>query len=526
MQHHRSHIQATFNLHVGLAAVLLIASSSLTGCGGGGGTDGSNPIAGPNSVPNVQPEQIQAVAAPSTPTITTPLSCDTSPTVPAVPGSTVSVATFGAYPNDGIDDTTAIQRALDSLTPGQWLVFPPGQYEHNRTLNVRVANVTLYGEGATLYGTNAADQALMVKADGDRVYGFTLKSNTDYRRSGAWTARLVIYGADATAGYISKVVLQGNRIVPTVNTAGSSGSNSSASAGILVYRGRDFTIASNTVARTLADGIHITAASRNGRVLNNTVRETGDDMIAMVTYLPATWRTTAQATPSWVDSYLAEARVQNILVANNTVNGQYWGRGISVVGGASISIKNNDVSNTTQAAGILVGREEVYNTTGVDNVIVSGNNISNVQTTTPVYVPTGPNFATLTASLATGVTAGHGGIEVHSLTPQSDTENAVLRPAITVSNVSILSNRISTVLKDGIRVGSYSYMPSVKNITVQNNTMSRVGLLGLTGTFLDSSTPALHCVNNTLDGGQVNSSLCTVQTPPTVTGATLDCSKF
>lgn len=507
----------------------------MAGCGGGGAETpvGSPGVASPDSGPIAQPEQLAAVtptAPPPTvvavPPSATPATCDAAPTVPTKPTATVSVASFGAMPNDGIDDTVAIQRALDSLTQGQWLVFPPGQYEHNRTLNVRVANVTLYGEGATLFGTNPADQALMVKANGGRVYGFTLKANTDYRRSGAWTARLVIYGADAPAGYISKVVLQGNKILPAVSTAGSSGSNSSASAGILVYQARDFTIAGNTIARTLADGIHITAASRNGRVFNNTVRETGDDMIAMVTYLPTAWRTNALANPTWVSTYLAQARVQNILVAGNTVNGQYWGRGISVVGGASISIKDNEVSNTTQAAGILVGREEVYNTTGVDNILVSGNNIANVQTTAPAYVPTGANFASINATLASGVKAGHGGIEIHSLTQQTDADNAYLRPAILVSNVSVKNNRISSAQKDGIRVGSYSYQRAVRDVTVQSNEMSQIGLQSLAGTFLDAGSPSLHCANNTLEGSLVNSGLCTAPTPPTVTGATLDCTKF
>lgn len=513
------------------AAMLLTASLSMTGCGGGGAGSSGGSMGGLVA----QPEQMATVApttpppaptAVSVPPSATPASCDAAPTVPSVPVSTVSVATFGAIPNDGVDDSVAIQRALDSLTTGQWLVFPPGQYEHNRTLNVRVANVTLYGEGATLFGTNPADQALMVKASGARVYGFTLKANTDYRRAGAWTARLVIYGADAPLGYISKVVLQGNKILPAVNTSGSIGSNSAASAGILVYQARDFTIAGNTVARSLADGIHITAASRNGRVLNNTVRETGDDMIAMVTYLPSAWRTNAASTPGWIDTYLSQARVQNILVSGNTVNGQYWGRGISVVGGASISIKDNNVSNTTQAAGILVGREEVYNTTGVDNVLVTGNTLTNVQTTSPAYVPTGSNFTTLNATLSSGVKAGHGGIEVHSLTQQSDADNPALRPAIMVSNISIKDNRITSAQKDGIRVGSYSYQATVRDITVQNNQMSQIGLLPLAGTFLDGGGPTLHCANNTLDGNVVTPGICSAPTPPAVSGASLDCSKF
>lgn len=45
------------------------------------------------------------------------------------------------------------------------------------------------------------------------------------------------------------------------------------------------------VRRSLSDGIHVTQGSRNGRIINNQVLETGDDMIAIVSYMSNQWRT-------------------------------------------------------------------------------------------------------------------------------------------------------------------------------------------------------------------------------------------
>lgn len=66
-------------------------------------------------------------------------------------------------------------------------------------------------------------------------------------------------------------------------------------------------IVGNTVQATLADGIHTTHGSTNVLVRGNTVKDTGDDLIAVVSY---------QA-----DGSLSA----NVLIDGNTVSGNYWG---------------------------------------------------------------------------------------------------------------------------------------------------------------------------------------------------------
>lgn len=74
----------------------------------------------------------------------------------------IDVRTFGAYPNDGKDDTDEIQAALDYLeqlsetditdkTPstssGGTLIFPDGVYVTNKSLKIKSRNIVLKGSG-------------------------------------------------------------------------------------------------------------------------------------------------------------------------------------------------------------------------------------------------------------------------------------------------------------------------------------------------------------------------------------------
>jgi hypothetical protein len=53
-----------------------------------------------------------------------------APAAPRIPNITVNVTDFGAIPNDGKDDTLAIQKAIDALeVSGGSVLFPPGRFD-------------------------------------------------------------------------------------------------------------------------------------------------------------------------------------------------------------------------------------------------------------------------------------------------------------------------------------------------------------------------------------------------------------
>ena len=288
--------------------------------------------------------------------------------LPAVPAGALRVTDFGAVADDDLADDAAIDRALKALKPSGWLVFPPGRYQQQRSVLVSVPGVTLWGPGATLQATDPRDHTLGLRADGVRLYGLTLTAAPDQRRSEPAQARISLYreGPTPQRGNVVRGV--------TVDGAGS--------VGMLVYGATDFTIAGNTVRHTLADGIHTTGGSRHGRVLGNQVHDVGDDLISIV-------------------SYDNEPVVRDILVADNTVSGARWGRGLTIVGGAHITLRGNTVTGIARAAGVLVAQEGNWRTHGVHDVRIEHNRLREIQT----------------PAARVGVTAaptGHAAIELHT----------------------------------------------------------------------------------------------------------------
>lgn len=67
----------------------------------------------------------------STPPLGNTTITPTPPTAPSVPAQVFRVADYGAVPDDGKDDTAAIQRAIDavSVAGGGSLLFAPGRYD-------------------------------------------------------------------------------------------------------------------------------------------------------------------------------------------------------------------------------------------------------------------------------------------------------------------------------------------------------------------------------------------------------------
>jgi hypothetical protein len=372
--------------------------------------------------------------------------CATLPPTPTL-GAKRNAREFGAEPDDDGDDAQAIQHALDVLEPGEVLWFEPGRYLVGKSLHVRRAGITLAGERAVLHATNPDDQALLIEADDTTVMALTFTAVTSGRREAARHARIAVVN-DTSSGYlpVRNTVIRDNRIVES-GAPGTPGANSASAAGILLLRAQGFLVAGNTVQRSLADGIHITGGSSQGRVQGNHVRETGDDMIAVVSYAasgPAVAGNAQGLQQAW-DSRLRQGLVGNVLIADNELSSPYWGRGIAVVGGSTITIARNTLANLPMAAAILIAREASWQTFGVNDVLVDANRISDVQTLAPTYDARG-------ASTPVQRT-GHGAIEVHAALFDDEAQQPALREKLAVRNVLLRGNEVERSSVSAVRVG-------------------------------------------------------------------------
>ncbi len=480
-------------------ACLLVA---LAACGGGQGPTESAPLV---LAPETAAGNGSAGVALSPGTQTS--SCTNLPPLPSKPAGARSIASFGVVPSETVDSTTAIQAALDALKPGDWLVFPAGTYVHSKSLRVRVPGVVLWSEGATLLATNPDDTAIMLQADGVGMYKFRLHAVTTTRGDQMRQARIAV--APAGTGRVRGVVVRRN-IVENAGPAGTPLANGSSATGIMVYRADGFVVAENHVERSLADAIHVTEGSINGRVVLNTAKQNGDDMIAVVSYLGSTGAP-LDALLASLQSLRADKLVHNVVIAGNQVDGNYWGRGISVVGGEDITIDGNMVTNTTYAAGVLLAHESGYRTFGVRNVVVRNNTIQHVQTTAPAYA---------VGTAATAPRTGHAAIELHSLTSTDELANPAFAQTVAVQSVRVENNAIDDTLDNGIRIGVGG--GPVGRVGLLNNRMTHIG--GGAINVVNHPTPDynVYCAGNTDDGNPTSSNLC-MGAAPAVTGASLGC---
>lgn len=473
---------------------------------GSGSTAQAQPVDAPAPAPARAPATLCSGAA--------------QPSAERPPVDAVDVRQHGARGDGRSDDTAAIQRALDALAPGQWLVFPRGRYLHASRLVVSQPGSTLWGHGATLHATNPADQALLIQASGVRVLGFEMTALTDRRRHAPWESRIAIWRHGLELPALTDVQVRDNRIIES-GAPGSPGANSSSSAAIFVHNVHRFVVTGNVVRRSLSDGIHITGGARHGWVAGNEVRETGDDMVAVVSYLGQgdPWWTPPASVARELPRRRAAELVRDVRIEGNDLAGPYWGRGISVVGGEDITIAANRIDASTHAAAVYVAREQGYATFGVRNVLVQGNRISRVQTTAPAY--------SVLAPPQRWRRTGHGAVEIVAHVFDDEASLPALREALSIHTVAVLGNRVEDSATAGLRVGAGWQRSRVQartdetgrslvrryrgaavgGITLRDNELHRVP----TGLQLMNDTDpglALDCAGNRVDGQPLAHALC------------------
>jgi hypothetical protein len=385
-------------------------------------------------------------------------------TAPVRRDPVVRVDDFGAAGDGVTDDSDAIRAAIASLKRGGTVEFTPGRrYLKRKLVIVDRPDVVLWGYGATVLAVASRDEiaapkgsvgnAIQLLAPRTAIYGFTLLSNLRSRLVGhPFLNAIYLSGQDQTA--------IDNRVEYSQG-------------GVFVRMATGFVVARNVVWRTTADAIHMTTGMRDGRVVCNAVRQNGDDMIAIVNY--------GTGAPN----------IGNVLIADNDVAGQYWGRGITVAGGRDVTIRGNRIADVTHAAAVLIVSEDKYKTANVDNVLVEGNVIERVQTTRPAWNP-------ISATQRTS----HGAIDIGGYGAQ------------TVRRVLVRDNRVRQTARSAVVLRG-----NACDVRVENNTFAALGAMAIRHEGVEPEGCANRCSGNQRDGREAGSSRCNASRAVEVTGA-------
>ena len=251
----------------------------------------------------------------------------------------LDITTCGATGNDESDDTEAIKKCIANAAAGSKKVWiPAGMFIITDQINIP--------EGMKVAGAGMWYSIVIKNIPAKTMRrGFQMASNTvirdlklddilgDYRINGHEGIRF---------SSSTNVLIDGVWVSNTYG-AGLLGSNAT---GIVIKNCRVF--------GTFADAIHIARKSVNCLAENNLVRNSGDDGLAIVTY--------------------NSAGCHDIIYRHNSVWYNYWGRGITMIGGDHNILEYNMVADGSKA-GFLIAVEEYNNqiTPYVTNFIVQNN---------------------------------------------------------------------------------------------------------------------------------------------------------
>lgn len=77
----------------------------------------------------------------------------------------VDVQWFGAVPDDGLDDTAAIQAAINAAKPNATVQMPPGDYQLSATVRIRTPGLRIDGQRARLVETEHLTPMVRIEAN-------------------------------------------------------------------------------------------------------------------------------------------------------------------------------------------------------------------------------------------------------------------------------------------------------------------------------------------------------------------------
>lgn len=387
------------------------------------------------------------------------------------PANTLSITTYGAIPNDGIDDSNAIKNcitACQSQGKGMWI--PAGEFHSQGIINA--TGISIFGAGmwytqnTRMYGatgyrhkwnlTNCNIQDLYIfnpetarTAEGGHDYGMTCQGAIGYTIQRVW-----------------------------VNHGGAS----------FWLSGTDVLIKDCISTESWADGINLNNtnsikpdyAGLRMTAQNNFLIGSGDDGIAL----------NAQNGGGTANNMV------DTKIINNTSIGTMWANGMRIAGGRNTILKDNLITDPTSSNGIRIGK---FGTTGnpCESVLVTGNTSLRGCGLRPIYGQGGICVADgAVATIENNFIEDSGalGIDVQTCTA-TFTSNTVNNPGtygFLIKSGSIGSGIFTTNTVTNLKNGQLAYQNNAPSTFATTLTANSWQTLGLKNLAVQNKSASIH----------------------------------
>jgi hypothetical protein len=400
------------------------------------------------------------------------------------PANTLSIVAYGATPNDGTDDSTAIKNcitACQSLGKGMWL--PAGEFHSQGIINA--TGISIYGAGmwytqnTRLYGatntrhkwnlTNCNIQDLYIynpetarTSAGGHDYGMTCQGSLGYTIQRVWVnhagASFWLSGTDGTIKDCISTESWADGI--NLNNGGSIQAN---------YAGLRMTAQNNFLIGSADDGIALNAQNGGG---------TANNMV-------------------------------DTKILNNTSIGTMWANGMRIAGGRNTILKDNLITDPTSSNGIRIGK---FGTTGnpCESALVTGNTILRGCGLRPIYGQGGicvADGAVATIENNYIEESGALGIDVQTCTA-TFTGNTINNPGtygFLVKSGSIGSGIFTSNIVTNLKSGQLAFQNNAPNTFTTTQTNNSWQTLGLTNIAVPNKSAAIF--PNPYKGGELSIAL-------------------
>ncbi|NGN68774.1 hypothetical protein G5C51_33395 [Streptomyces sp. A7024] len=281
------------------------------------------------------------------------------------PAECTSITEYGAKPDDGEDDTKALQAAVTDDQNGKiecvWV--PAGQWRQEQKIltddpedrgthnQVGIRDVTLKGAGmwhSQFYTTTPPHEAGGINHPHEGNFGFDIDDNTqisDIAIFGSGTIRGGDGGAEGGVGIngrLGKGTKISNVWIEHANVGAWVGRDYS-NIPELWNPGDEVQFSGMRIRNTYADGVNFTNGTHNSTVTESSFRNTGDDALAV-----------------WSSKYVKDPATDtgdNNTFSNNTIQLPWRANGVAVYGGSNNKIQNNSISDTMNYPGIMLATD-------------------------------------------------------------------------------------------------------------------------------------------------------------------------